>query len=122
MSRPKQPTVDVVDAEGVVLSRAGSRTRPSKSTKATPRGSWGAARTIHLQTLDDVRVEMARVYRAMAGGQLAISDGTRLTYSLSLLGKAIEASAIEERIAALESLDPNPLPMLGGQLEEEHAQ
>ena len=122
MSRKKQPTVEVLDEDGVVLNHAGSRARTTKSAKPTPRGGWGARRSIHLNTLDDVRVEMARVYRAMANGQLAIADGARLTYALSLLSKTIVDSVLEDRIAALEALESNPLPLLGSEPEHDYAQ
>jgi len=44
---------------------------------------------------------MARVYRAMKSGELDGADGTKRAYMLSLIGKLIEASELERRIAAL---------------------
>ena len=59
---------------------------------------------IDLKTIDDVRVEMARVYRDMRAGRVETSDGTKLAYVLSQLGKLIESGEIEKRIEALEGV------------------
>ena len=58
--------------------------------------------TIHLKTLDDVRIEMAKVYRDMKGGKLPTQDGTRFVYVLSQIGRVIEADQITERVEAVE--------------------
>ena len=61
----------------------------------TPKG-------IKLKTIDDVRVEMASVYRSMKSGSIETSDGTKLVYVLSAIAKAIEVNYIEKRITLLE--------------------
>ena len=58
--------------------------------------------TIHLKTLDDVRVEMAKVYRDMKRGKVATQDGTRLVYVLSQIGRVIEVDQISARVQAVE--------------------
>lgn len=58
--------------------------------------------TIHLKTLDDVRVEMAKVYRDMKLGKLPTQEGTRLVYVLSQIGRVIEADQIAVRVEAVE--------------------
>ena len=58
--------------------------------------------TIHLKTADDIRLEMARVYREMRQGGLDMADGTKLVYVLGQLNKAIETGLIESRMVALE--------------------
>lgn len=60
------------------------------------------SRTIHLKTLDDVRIEMAKVYRDMKLGKLPAQDGTRLVYVLSQIGRIIEADQIADRVEAVE--------------------
>ena len=45
---------------------------------------------IHLKTADDVRLEMAKVYRDMRQGRVEMADGTKLAYVLGQLNKAIE--------------------------------
>ena len=59
---------------------------------------------IDLKTIDDVRVEMARVYRDMRAGRLETADGTKLAYVLGQIGKLIEAGEIEKRLEALEGV------------------
>ena len=59
---------------------------------------------IDLKTIDDVRVEMARVYRDMRGGKIDTQDGTRLAYVLSQIGKLIESGEIEKRLEAVEGV------------------
>ena len=59
-------------------------------------------RGIKLKSIDDVRVEMASVYRGMKGGSIETSDGTKLVYVLSAIAKAIEIHDIEQRIKLLE--------------------
>lgn len=61
----------------------------------TPRG-------IKLNTIDAVRVEMASVYRGMKSGKIETSDGSRLVYTLTAIGKMIEIHDIEKRILLLE--------------------
>ena len=59
---------------------------------------------IDLKTIDDVRVEMARVYRDMRAARIDTQEGTRLCYVLAQLGKLIESGEIEQRLEALEGV------------------
>jgi len=59
---------------------------------------------IDLKTIDDVRLEMARVYREMKSGIIETADGTKLAYVLAQIGKLIETHEIEKRMEALESV------------------
>lgn len=58
--------------------------------------------SIHLKSIDDVRLEMAKVYRDMKLQRIATSDGTRLVYVLGQIGKMIELHEIEKRLEVLE--------------------
>jgi hypothetical protein len=58
--------------------------------------------TVHLKTLDDVRVEMAKVYRDMKRGKVPTQDGTRLVYVLSQIGRVIEIGQVSARVEAVE--------------------
>ena len=58
--------------------------------------------SIHLKSIDDVRLEMAKVYRDMKLQRIATSDGTRLVYVLGQIGKMIELHELEKRIEKLE--------------------
>lgn len=61
---------------------------------ATPR--------INLATSDDVRREMAKVYRESRGGKIATSEATRLVYMLTQILKAHEVHVLEQKLLALE--------------------
>lgn len=58
---------------------------------------------IDLKSIDDVRLEMAKVYRSMKSGEIQSSDGTRFVYVLSQIGKLIEVYEVEKRLSILES-------------------
>lgn len=58
---------------------------------------------IKLNSLEDVRREMAGVYREARGGGMDASEAGRLAYILSGIGKLIEATDIERRLAQMES-------------------
>ena len=58
--------------------------------------------SIHLKTIDDVRLEMAKVYRDMKSQKIPTHDGTRLVYVLAQIGKMIELHDIEKRINLIE--------------------
>ena len=57
---------------------------------------------VDLKTIDDVRVEMARVYRDMRSGKIDKSEGTKLAFVLAQLGRLIEAGEFERRLVLLE--------------------
>jgi hypothetical protein len=61
---------------------------------ATPR--------INLATSDDVRREMAKVYRESRGGKIVTSEATRLVYMLTQILKAHEVHVLEQKLLALE--------------------
>lgn len=58
--------------------------------------------SIHLKTIDDIRLEMAKVYRDMKLQKIPTHDGTRLVYVLAQIGKMIEVHEIEKRVSQLE--------------------
>lgn len=55
-----------------------------------------------LETLTDVRREMARVYRGMRHGRIDSQDATRMTYVLSQIAKIIQTAELDARVAAVE--------------------
>ena len=55
-----------------------------------------------LETLPDVRREMARVYRQMRHGRIDTQDATRMTYVLTQIAKTIQTAELEARIDAVE--------------------
>lgn len=57
-----------------------------------------------LDTMQDVKREMAKVYREARSGVLEVTDASKLTYMLGTIGKIIEGSDLEKRIEALEEV------------------
>lgn len=58
--------------------------------------------TIHLKTADDIRLEMAKVYRAAKARDLDTADATKLVYILSQIGKMVELHDVQTRIESVE--------------------
>ena len=58
---------------------------------------------IKLSSIEDVRREMATIYREARTGMVDIGDAGRLAYILTGIGKLIEIGEIEKRIAMLEN-------------------
>lgn len=79
---------------------------PSENNCAVIDGHTGAVDTrpvkINLSNLDDVRLEMSRVYRAMKSGEVECQNGTRLVYVLAQIAKLHEITEVANRLAALE--------------------
>jgi hypothetical protein len=57
---------------------------------------------VNLSSLDDVRLEMSRVYRDMRTKRIDPQNGTRLVYVLSQLAKLREITQIARRSETLE--------------------
>lgn len=57
---------------------------------------------VDLRDAHAIRRELGAVYRDMRAGRIPSQDGTRLAYVLDLLRRAVETSALEERLEALE--------------------
>ena len=55
-----------------------------------------------LDSISDVRREMARVYRDARSGVVDVQDATKLTWCLQAVAKVIEGSDLEKRIEILE--------------------
>jgi len=69
-------------------------------------------RRIDLATLEQVRSEMARVYRESRSGKLDSQEASRFTYILSQIGKMIELAVLERRIERLEGLQDGNVPRI----------
>jgi hypothetical protein len=57
---------------------------------------------INLSTSEDVRREMAKVYRESRAGKLATAEATRLVYMLTQILKAHEIYVLETKLVELE--------------------
>ena len=60
-------------------------------------------RRINLDSLENVRREVARLYREARSGMLPLTDATRLAFLLQVLAKLHEVTTLERRITALEA-------------------
>ena len=56
----------------------------------------------NINALEDVRREMASVYREARAGRMDASEAGRLAYILTGIGKLIEATEIERRLSQME--------------------
>jgi hypothetical protein len=56
-----------------------------------------------LETMNDVKREMAKVYRECRSDMIDAQTGTKLTWMLQAVAKVIESSDLEKRIEALEN-------------------
>ena len=79
------------------MNQAAERVDAEEVDEATPR-------RIRLGTVDDVRVEMARVYREMRSQKLDASLGGKFIWVLATLAKVTEASTFERPLAAHEAM------------------
>ena len=61
-----------------------------------------------LASIGGVVSELAKIYRAARRGQLDTQDATRLAFILREIRIALEGSDIEQRLEALEQVDPAP--------------
>lgn len=86
------------------LKAMDSDIRSPESLDLQPAAVLPTPSRIDLKTIDDVRVEMARVYRDMRGGRIDPQDGTRMAYVLSQIGKLIASGELEKRLEALEGV------------------
>jgi hypothetical protein len=57
---------------------------------------------INLSTSEDIRREMAKVYRETRGNKILPNNGTKLVYMLINILKAYEVTEIEKRLVELE--------------------
>lgn len=83
------------DRQAVTLDESGRVLSPHSPAKKRPKH-------IKLETVRDVRDELARVYRAAKAGDIPPEVASRFTFMLGTLGKLIVDSELEQRLAALE--------------------
>ncbi len=101
-----QARLDISDAKPALPGQeAGSwlRQKPAEmraSTRSSP--SPSPQRVTRLKTLDDIRVELAKVYREARTGALQLADAKGLAYLLSLMSALVKDTALEERVLSLE--------------------
>ena len=57
---------------------------------------------VRLHTIDDIRLELGKVYNDMRDGTLDPGDGTKLAYVLGQMVRIFETRELEQRTEALE--------------------
>ncbi|MEI6333502.1 MAG: hypothetical protein WCS87_02985 [Methylococcaceae bacterium] len=55
-----------------------------------------------LDSMKDVKSEMAKIYRESRSGLVDVQDGTKLVWMLQAVAKVIEGSDLEKRLDILE--------------------
>lgn len=61
------------------------------------------SKKIDLASINDVRLELATVYRLMRNGQIETGEGTKLAYVLNTISKMIVDHELETRLTLLEN-------------------
>jgi hypothetical protein len=89
----------------LVASKGNMQTTQQPANAGDPLTSPARLR-LRLATADDVRRELARIYREGKAGQRDIADVSRLANVLQILNRCIETSDLERRVADLESTNP----------------
>lgn len=86
---------------------ASKRTHDQAAGRAAPDdGTQPPSRLrLKLKTMDDVKAELARLYREGKAGRRDVADVSKLANVLSVLGRLIEGTELAARIEALEQLE-----------------
>ena len=56
-----------------------------------------------LDTINDIKREMCKLYRETRSGLVDVQDATKLTWCLQAVAKVIETSDLEDRVKQLEN-------------------
>ena len=96
---PSYPPTKI--AENVQLAAMQSGREAGVSSAPLPPAKLASPR-LKLETVQNVRRELARIYREARRGELKVETATRLAYLLDLMSRLIERSELEARIEALE--------------------
>ena len=92
--KPPQNGTGATQREPVTLDSTGRVLTPTPSRP----------KHIRLNSLADVKRELAKIYRATKAGEIAPDVGTKLTYMLGTLAKVTADSEFENRLMTLEEL------------------
>jgi hypothetical protein len=76
--------------------------RASAGKRTTPPQAPAPRLRLRLNSIDDVKKELARLYREGKAGKRDVGNVSRLANVLSIMGRLIEGSELEARIAAIE--------------------
>jgi hypothetical protein len=71
------------------------------------------SRTPKLTTVQNVGIEISRIYRATKRGKISTPDGYRMVQMLAVLKSCLESATLEQRLSELEAA-------VAAQSEQEH--
>jgi hypothetical protein len=101
--RPSTTGRKVSRKPAVVAShRAGKQAATRASAEKPPTPPVLPRLRLRLNSIDDVKKELARLYREGKAGKRDVGNVSRLANVLSIMGRLIEGSELEARIAAIE--------------------
>jgi hypothetical protein len=63
----------------------------------------GRSRVPKLNTVQNVGIEIARIYRKTKRGEIETADGYRMVQMLAVLKQCLETAALEQRLTELET-------------------
>jgi len=96
-------------------NRASARLKQAETQAGSGSPATPPLRVTRLKTLDDIRVELAKVYREARTRTLDLADAKGLSYILTVMSALVKDTALEERIAALEAKVEHLYSILGEQ-------
>jgi hypothetical protein len=86
----------------VVSHRTGKQAETRASAGKPPTPPVQPRLRLRLNSIDDVKKELARLYREGKAGKRDVGNVSRLANVLAIMGRLIEGGEAEARIAALE--------------------
>lgn len=85
------------------MAQKSSRESPGRGAGGDKADAPAPRLRLKLSTIDDVKAELARLYRSAKAKQMDVGDASKLANMLALLGRLIEGADLERRIAAIEA-------------------
>jgi len=79
-----------------------ARTKAGRGGTGNPTPPAGAGRGIRLKSLDDLRLQMSKVFSDARRGNISVEDAKGLAWILSQMTPVIEGTDLAKRIAELE--------------------
>jgi hypothetical protein len=83
-----------------MLVETAKKTGGSAASAVAPRRQRFRAK---LQSINDVQLQLGRLYREARSGTIRVEDASRLANILAILGRMVADSDLEARIAELET-------------------
>lgn len=85
-----------------MVETANCTTRSARTIDGTSLVVLPTPKRINLNDVEGVRREMGKVYREVREGSVSSTDGSKLVFMLSQIGKMIEIGMLQRRLEQLE--------------------